>query len=37
MPVWSEVFAKSSESPGTDNATARIGVLVDYLQTLQVK
>jgi hypothetical protein len=37
MPVWSDVFAKSSESPGADNAAARIKVLVEYLQTLQVK
>jgi mono/diheme cytochrome c family protein len=37
MPVWSEAFAKSSESPGAENATTRINVLVQYLQTLQVK
>jgi cytochrome c553 len=37
MPVWSEAFAKSSESPGAENAATRINVLVQYLQTLQVK
>jgi cytochrome c553 len=37
MPAWSEVFAKSSESPGAENAAARISVLVEYLETLQVK
>jgi mono/diheme cytochrome c family protein len=37
MPAWGEVFAKSSESPGAENAAARINVLVEYLQTVQVK
>lgn len=37
MPAWGDVFAKSSESAGADNAAARINVLVKYLQTLQAK
>ena len=37
MPVWAEVFAKARESAGAENAAARIDVLVQYLQTLQVK
>ena len=37
MPAWAEVFAKASESAGTESAAARIDVLVKYLQTLQVK
>lgn len=37
MPAWAEVFAKSTESAGAENAAARIDVLVKYLQTLQAK
>jgi mono/diheme cytochrome c family protein len=37
MPAWAEVFAKATESAGAENAAARIDVLVQYLQTLQVK
>ena len=37
MPAWAEVFAKATESAGADKAAARIDVLVQYLQTLQVK
>ena len=37
MPQWADVFAKSTESPGADNAKARINVLVEYLETLQAK
>jgi mono/diheme cytochrome c family protein len=37
MPAWADVFAKATESAGAENAAARIDVLVQYLQTLQVK
>ena len=37
MPVWGDVFAKSSESAGAENVAARIETLVRYLQTLQAK
>lgn len=37
MPAWGDVFAKSSESPGAENATMRIRTLVKYLETLQAK
>ena len=37
MPAWGEVFAKATESAGAENAAVRIDVLVQYLQTLQVK
>jgi mono/diheme cytochrome c family protein len=37
MPAWGEVFAKSSESQGSENAAARIRTLVRYLETLQAK
>ena len=37
MPAWGDVFAKATESAGAENAAARIDVLVEYLQTLQVK
>ena len=37
MPAWAEVFAKSSDSAGAEQAAVRIGVLVKYLETLQVK
>ena len=37
MPAWGDVFAKSIESAGAENAAARIKVLVTYLQTLQAK
>ena len=37
MPAWGDVFAKSADSPGADNAAARIRTLVDYLGTLQVR
>jgi mono/diheme cytochrome c family protein len=37
MPAWGDVFAKSSESAGAENAAARIDVLVKYIQTLQAK
>jgi mono/diheme cytochrome c family protein len=37
MPSWGEVFAKSTESPGTEKSALRIRTLVRYLETLQVK
>jgi mono/diheme cytochrome c family protein len=37
MPVWGDVFAKSSESAGAENVAARIETLVTYLRTLQAK
>ena len=37
MPAWGEVFAKSSESQGSENAAMRIRTLVKYLETLQAK
>jgi len=37
MPAWGDVFAKSSDSAGAENAAARIGGLVRYLETLQAK
>jgi mono/diheme cytochrome c family protein len=37
MPAWGDVFAKSSESAGAENAAARIDVLVKYIQSLQAK
>jgi mono/diheme cytochrome c family protein len=37
MPMWGDVFAKSSESTGPEAAAARIRALVDYLATLQEK
>ena len=37
MPAWGDVFAKSIESAGAENAAVRIKVLVTYLQTLQAK
>jgi hypothetical protein len=37
MPMWGDVFAKSSESPGPDAAAARITALVEYLKTIQEK
>ena len=37
MPAWGEVFAKSRESEGKENAAARIRALVEYLRTLQAK
>ena len=37
MPAWAEVLAKSTDSLGEQNASARINLLVEYLQTLQVK
>jgi len=37
MPPWGDVFAKARESAGDENAAARIDVLVQYLQALQVK
>jgi len=37
MPNWGEVFAKSRESQGAENAAARIRALVEYLRTLQAK
>ena len=37
MPAWAEVFAKATESTGPENAAARIVVLVEYLETLQVR
>ena len=36
-PAWDDVFAKSADRPGADNAALRIRTLVDYLGTLQVK
>ena len=37
MPAWADVFAKSTESAGAENAAVRIDVLVQYLETLQAK
>ena len=37
MPAWGDVFTKSTESQGADNATLRINTLVKYLETLQAK
>lgn len=37
MPAWGDVFAKSADSQGSDNAAVRIRTLVTYLTTLQVK
>lgn len=37
MPAWGDVFAKSTESPGTEKAVMRIRTLVKYLETLQAK
>lgn len=37
MPAWSEVFAKSQDSAGSEAAQARITALVHYLSTLQEK
>ena len=37
MPAWGDVFAKSADSQGADNAAVRIRTLVTYLETLQVK
>lgn len=37
MPAWAEVFAKSSDSAGAENAAARIDGLVKYINTLQAK
>jgi hypothetical protein len=37
MPKWGEVFAKSRESEGRENAAARIRTLVTYLETIQAK
>ena len=37
MPAWGDVFAKSRESAGPENAAARISTLVKYLESLQVK
>ena len=37
MPAWADVFAKATESTGPEQAAARIGVLVKYLETLQVR
>jgi len=37
MPSWGDVFAKSTESQGTENAAMRIRTLVKYLETLQAK
>jgi len=37
MPSWGDVFAKSSESAGAENAALRIETLVRYLETLQGK
>jgi mono/diheme cytochrome c family protein len=37
MPAWGDVFAKSIESQGTENAAMRIRTLVKYLETLQAK
>ena len=37
MPAWGDVFAKSQESAGPENAAARISTLVKYLESLQVK
>ena len=37
MPAWGDVFAKSTESAGAENAAARIDVLVKYIQSLQAR
>lgn len=37
MPTWGDVFAKSSESQGAENAALRLRTLVKYLETLQAK
>ena len=37
MPAWGDVFAKSSESQGSEKAAMRIRTLVKYLETLQAK
>ena len=37
MPAWGDVFAKSRESEGPENAAVRIGTLVRFLEALQVK
>ena len=37
MPSWGDVFAKSKESEGAENAALRIRTLVRYLESLQAK
>jgi Cytochrome c len=37
MPVWSDVFAKATESAGPEAAAARITALVKYLEMIQEK
>jgi mono/diheme cytochrome c family protein len=37
MPVWSDVFAKSSDAPNAEGIKARLVSLVKYLETLQEK
>ena len=37
MPIWGDVFAKSSGSLGPEAAAARIQALVEYVRTLQEK
>lgn len=37
MPVWGDVFAKSSESSGAEATAARIEALVRYLEMIQEK
>ena len=37
MPAWGDVFAKSRESAGAEQAKARITALVAYLKTIQEK
>jgi mono/diheme cytochrome c family protein len=37
MPVWGDVFAKSSESPGAESTAARIKAMTQYLETIQAK
>ena len=37
MPAWGDVFSKSAESQGNENAAKRILTLVKYLETMQAK
>jgi mono/diheme cytochrome c family protein len=37
MPIWGDVFAKSTDSPGLEAAAARITALVRHLEMIQEK
>ena len=37
MPMWGDVFAKSTESSGAEATAARITALTEYLETIQAK